>query len=131
MDRPSRLDVFKPIVVGGVHPNSVAEGEAFAGMMIDEWTEVLPSTQQITGVSFQYPDPVSRPPQSILLAVKPDDFPEWTMEAVEGSVLEALDLSKIRAVDPDSLNALGHYLPALYFAFNTGAPKVETVSIDF
>jgi hypothetical protein len=112
-------------------PIPVAEGEAFAGMMIDEWTEVLPSTQQITGVSFQYPDPVSRPPQSILLAVKPDDFPEWTMEAVEGSVLEALDLSKIRAVDPDSLNALGHYLPALYFAFNTGAPKVETVSIDF
>jgi hypothetical protein len=112
-------------------PTAVTVGASFAGMIIDEWTEVLPSPQQITGVSFQYPDPMSRPPQSILLAVKPDDFPEWTLEAVEGSVLEALDLAKIRAVDPDSLNALGHYLPALYFAFNTGAPKVETVSIDF
>lgn len=112
-------------------PTPVPAASSFAGMIIDEWTDVLPSTQQITGVSFQYPDPTSRPPQSILLAVKPDDFPEWTLEAVEGSVLEALDLAKIRAVDPDSLNALGHYLPALYFAFNTGAPKVETVSIDF
>jgi len=109
----------------------VAAGAPVAGLMIDEWTEVLPSSQQITGVSFQYTDPVARPPQSILLAVKPDDFPEWTMEAVEGSVLEALDLGKIRAVDPDSLGALGHYLPALYFAYNTGAPTIETVSTDF
>jgi hypothetical protein len=52
----------------------------------------------------------------------PSDFPEWTMEAVEGSVLEALDLAKIRAVDPDALGSLGHYLPTLFFAFNTGAP---------
>ena len=112
-------------------PAAIAAGASFAGLMIDEWTEVLPSSQQITGLSFQYNDPVGRPPQSILLAVRPDDFPEWTMEAVEGSVLEALDLAKIRAVDPDSLGALGHYLPALYFAYNTGAPQVETVSIDF
>ena len=112
-------------------PASLLPGAPLAGLMIDEWTEVVPSTQQITGVSFQYTDPVARPPHSILLAVKPDDFPEWTMEAVEGSVLEALDLAKIRAVDPDSLGALGHYLPALYFAYNTGGPLVETVSTDF
>jgi len=46
-------------------------------------------------------------------------------------VLEALDLAKIRAVDPDTLSALGHYLPALYFAYNAGGGKVETVSTDF
>jgi hypothetical protein len=112
-------------------PAPPVAGAGIAGLMIDEWTEVLPSVQQITAVSFQYADPGSRPPQSILLAVKPDDFPEWTMEAVEGSVLEALDLAKIRAVDPDSLNALGHYLPALYFAYNTGGPIRETVATDF
>ena len=112
-------------------PATVTAGSPIAGLMIDEWTDVVPSAAQITGVSFQYTDPIARPPQSILLAVKPDDFPEWTMEAVEGSILEALDLAKIRAVDPDALGALGHYLPALYFAFNAGAPLVETVSTDF
>ncbi len=112
-------------------PGVVTAGAPIAGLMIDQWTEVLPSRQQITGVSFQYPDPIARPPQSVLLAVKADDFPEWTMEAVEGSVLEALNLAKIRAVDLDSLGALGHYLPALYFAYNTGAPNIETVSVDF
>lgn len=112
-------------------PVPPAAGAAIAGLMIDEWSEVLPSPQQLTGVSFQYTDPIARPPQSILIAVQPDDFPEWTMEAVEGSVLETLDLAWIRAVDPDSLGALGHYLPALYFAYNTGGDKVETVSTDF
>jgi hypothetical protein len=113
---------FEPIAVTGAN---------IAGLMIDEWSEVLPSSQQITGVAFQYTDPIARSPQSVLLAVKPDDFPEWTLEAVEGSVLEALDLAKIRAVDPDTLGSLGHYLPALYFAYNTGAPKMETVAVDF
>ena len=112
-------------------PGVVTPGAPMAGLMLDEWTEVLPSRQQITGVAFQYTDPIARPPQCIPLVVKADDFPEWTMEAVEGSVLEALDLAKIRAVDPDSLGALGHYLPALYFAYNTGAPRIETVSVDF
>jgi hypothetical protein len=111
-------------------PAPIPAGTSFAGLMIDEWTEVLPSSQQITAVSFQYTDPVARPPQSILLAVKPDDFPEWTMEAVEGTILEALDLAKIRAVDPDSLGALGHYLPALYFAYNSGGGSVESISTD-
>ena len=103
-------------------PAAVTAGAPIAGLMIDEWTEVLPSSQQITGVSFQYTDPTAAP-QSILLAVKPDGFPEWTMEAVEGSVLEVLDLAKIREVYPDPLGALGHHLPALYFAFNTGVRK--------
>jgi len=112
-------------------PAPIPAGTTLAGLMIDEWTEVLPSSQQMTAVSFQYTDPSARPPQSILLAVKPNDFPEWTSEAVEGSILEALDLAKIRAVDPDTLGALGHYLPALYFAYNSGGTIVETVSTDF
>jgi hypothetical protein len=113
-------------------PTPYTAGAALAGLMVDEWVEVLPSANQITGISFHHDDPTARAPQAILLAVRPDDFPEWTMEAVEGSILEALDLAKLRAVDPDALGALGHYLPALYFAYNTGGGgKAETVSADF
>jgi hypothetical protein len=112
-------------------PRSYTAGAAVAGLMIDDWVEVLPAAQQITGVSFHHDDPVAQAPQAILLAVRPDDFPEWTLEALEGSVLEALDLAKLRAVDPDSLGALGHYLPALFFAYNAGGPNVDAVSTDF
>ena len=112
-------------------PTPYAAGQAVAGLVIDEWNEVLPAAQQTTGVSFQSDDSTVQPPQAILLAVRPDGFPEWTLESVEGSVLEALDLAKLRAVDPDALGALGHYLPALYFAYNTGSAQPDTVSTDF
>jgi hypothetical protein len=114
-----------------VAPQPAAPGTAAAGLMIDEWVEVLPAQEQITGVGFHADDPTARAPQTILLGVRPDDFPEWTAASVEGTILEALDLAKIRAVDPDALDALGHYLPALYFAYNAGGPQVETVSTDF
>ena len=112
-------------------PKPVAAGAGIAGLMLDDWVEVVPSAQQITGVTFHFDDPIARAPQAILLAVRPDDFVEWTFEAVEGSVLEALDLAKLRAVDPDALGALGHYLPALYFAYNTSGPHGDAISIDF
>jgi hypothetical protein len=43
-------------------------------------------------------------------------------------LLETLDLARIRAVDPDALGEIGHYLPALYFANNAAG---DTVSTDF
>jgi hypothetical protein len=112
-------------------PKPAAPAAGVAGLMLDDWVEVVPAAQQITGLSFHYDDPIARAPQAILIAVQPNDFAEWTFEAVEGSVLEALDLAKLRAVDPDALGALGHYLPALYFAYNAGAPQTEAVSVDF
>lgn len=112
-------------------PQPHASGAPVAGLAIDEWVDVLPSPQQVTGISFQLEDPTARAPQTILLAVPPDNFPEWTLESLEGTVLEALDLAKIRAVDPDALTNLGHYLPALYFAYNAGAAAPEAVSTDF
>jgi hypothetical protein len=112
-------------------PTPYSAGAAVTGLMIDDWVELLPSTTEVTGVAFHHDDPTARAPQAMLLAVRPDDFPEWTIEAVEGSVLEALDLAKLRAVDPDTLGALGHYLPALYFAYNSGGNNPETVSTDF
>jgi hypothetical protein len=112
-------------------PQTFKPGSELAGLVVDEWTEVLPSAQQVSGLTFQFDEPFARPPQTILVAVRPDDFPEWTSESVEGVVLEALELAKIRAVDPDALETVGHYLPALYFAQNVGHAQVDAVSIDF
>jgi hypothetical protein len=112
-------------------PGAPAPGAAIAGLTVDEWVEVIPSQQQITGISFHQDDPTARAPQTLLLAVRPDDFPEWTLDSLEGTVLEALDLAKLRAVDGDALSNLGHGLPALYFAYNAGGPQIDTISTDF
>jgi hypothetical protein len=102
--------------------------QPLAGLLIDEWVEVVPSAQETTGISFQYDQPNATPPQTILIAVPPElDLP-WTIWSLQQVLLETLDLARIRAVDPDALDEVGHYLPALYFACNTAG---HTVSTDF
>ena len=52
-----------------------------------------------------------RPPQTILIAVPPDLSVPWTVWSLQQVLLETLDLARIRAVDPDALDEVGHYLP--------------------
>ncbi len=99
-----------------------------AGLLIDEWVEVVPGAKETTGISFQYDQPNAAPPQTILVAVPPQVDLPWTVWSLQQVLLETLDLARIRAVDPDALDEVGHYLPALYFACNTSG---HTVSTDF
>ncbi|MGZ9257734.1 MAG: hypothetical protein ACXW50_25175, partial [Candidatus Binatia bacterium] len=99
-----------------------------AGLLIDEWVEVVPNPQETTAISFQYDQPNAAPPQTILLAVPPQVDLPWTVWSLQQVLLETLDLARIRAVDPDALDEVGHYLPALYFACNTAG---HAVSSDF
>jgi hypothetical protein len=102
--------------------------QPLAGLLVDEWVEVVPSAKETTGLSFQYDQPNAAPPQTILVAVPPQIDLPWTVWSLQQVLLETLDLARIRAVDPDALDEVGHYLPALYFAHNTAG---ETVSTDF
>ena len=99
-----------------------------AGLLIDEWVEVVPSTTEITGLAFQYDQPNAAPPQTILLAVPPEIGTPWTILSLQQVLLETLDLARIRAVDSEALDEVNHYLPALYFACNVAG---DTVSTDF
>ena len=85
------------------------------GLLLDEWTEVLPGTQETTGIAFHYDRPSSEPPQSWLLVVPPDPAAAWTFADVVDAVGETLDLARLRAVEPDDLDALpwARFLPAV------------------
>ena len=107
---------------------SVDVRRSLAGLLIDEWVEVVPSAKETTAISFQYDQPNTAPPQTILVAVPPQVDLPWTVWSLQQVLLETLDLARIRAVDPDALDEVGHYLPALYFACNTAG---HTVSTDF
>jgi len=102
--------------------------QPLAGLLIDEWVEVVPSPKETTGIALQYDQPNAPPPQTILLAVPPEVDLPWTVWSLQQVLLETLDLARIRAVDSDALDDVGHYLPALYFAVNTAG---DTVSTDF
>jgi len=107
---------------------AVDVSKPLAGLMIDEWVEVVPSASETTGIALQYDRPNFAPPQAILIAVPPDLEAPWTIWSLQQVLLETLDLARLRAVDPDASNEVGHYLPAMYFALNAAN---DTVSTDF
>ncbi len=100
--------------------------QPLAGLLIDEWVEVVPGATEITGLALQYDQPNAAPPQSILIAVPPELEQSWTTWSLQQVLLETLDLARVRAVDLSALDEVGHYLPALYFAFNTLGDAAST-----
>jgi hypothetical protein len=101
-------------------------GGDLRGLLVDEWTELVPRREETTGIAFQYDPPDASAPQAILLAVPPVVGAPWTVGGLNRVLLETLDLLRLRAVDPAALGDLGHYLPATYLAFNANADAVST-----
>lgn len=99
---------------------------ALVGLLIDEWVEVVPNATETTGIALQYDQPNAAPPQAILVAVPPETEVPWTVWSLQQVLMETLDLARIRAVDPDALGEVGHYLPAVYVAANTVGDAVST-----
>lgn len=102
---------------------------ALAGLTVDEWVEVVPAAEQTTAIAFDLDQPGARPPQMIALAVCPDDVEQWDSEALAATVVETLDLAKLRAVGARPLSAEGTtdlLLPAVFAAVNLSGDTVST-----
>ena len=109
-------------------PQALVVDQPLTGLLIDEWVEVVPSAQETTAIAFQFNPPDASAPQSVLLAVPPVLEQPWTVGTLHRVLVETLDLAKLRAVDAEALGETGHYLPALFFGFNTNN---EVASTDF
>jgi hypothetical protein len=97
------------------------------GLVIDEWTEMVPRATHTAGLAFRTDAPGAAPPQAILIAVPNDARPQWDLAGLESILLETLDLARLRIVGPHDLGPANHFLPATLLAFN---PAGDTVSTD-
>jgi len=89
-----------------------------AGLMIEEWDEMIPAREETTAIAYQFNQPNSEPPQVLLLAVPPamgEQDAVWNWEHLVSTVSESLDMAKVRAVDLDALKGVGQLLPAIFF----------------
>lgn len=114
-------------------PGSFDPSVAQAGLVADEWNEVIPNPVETTGISLHYDAPGTRAPQTILLAVPPDRRAvTWTLDQVLDTMHETLDLAKIRAVDPQRIWMVNGALPAIYVAANarSEAPTVNVFEAE-
>jgi hypothetical protein len=111
-----------------------------AGLVVDDWTETVPETRETTGVSFHFNRPNAVAPQALLVVVPPVLRGHWEWDDLVGGVNEALDLAKLRAIEPDAVTASGHFqvlpailseftaarLAAVHWAARSAAVKVKT-----
>jgi hypothetical protein len=83
-------------------------------MLIDEWSEVIPGTEETTGIAFHYDRPNCEAPQSWLLALPAVRDGAWSWDELLGAVNDALDSAKRRAIEPVQVDATayGSFLPA-------------------
>ena len=74
------------------------------GLLLDEWTEVIPATDRTTGISFNFARPDNEPPQAILLVTPAASSGAWQWDDLVGALNETLDLAKVRAVEPADID---------------------------
>lgn len=105
--------------------------QPLVGLVIDEWTELLPRVSETTGIAFNYDAPNAEPPQALLLAVSARSFNNngrWQWRELVGCVEQAFDLARLRAVGPDELRKtpLDIVLPATMMAESAAPVTVST-----
>src|SRR5262249_37178216 len=97
------LDATKPFGIVRDTLSIVAHGSyafragiAQRGLLLDEWTEEIPTAQENTGISFRFNQPNAVPPQTLLLAVTPEETGSWSWDALVGTLLDTLARAKRR-----------------------------------
>ncbi|MCA0454431.1 MAG: hypothetical protein LCI00_10690 [Chloroflexi bacterium] len=102
------------------YPLGFSKNAAQCGLLLDEWTEILPLTEETTGLTFHYDRPSTEPPQVMLLVTPPDHIGRWQWDDLVAALHETLNLAKQRAVEPAQLeansSALNRLLPATLMA---------------
>lgn len=104
--------------------------ELHCGLLLDEWTEIIPTEEETTGTAFHYDRPNSEPPQTMLLVTSPQFSENWQWQDLMDAIYETLDEAKIRAVEPEQIDKTGFasFLPATMACLTK---KTITMSADF
>lgn len=119
-------DTYKPaedkLSLVLLNQNQFASQSVQAGLVIDEWLEIIPGKEETSGIAFHYNQPDVTAPQSILLAVHPrtdgvdprtDDM--WTFDDLVHTIDDTIALAKNRIIEPDLVNQsiFNHLFPAV------------------
>lgn len=101
----------------------------FCGLLADEHTEVVPSREEDTGLTFHFDRPNNEPSQSWLLALPEDFRGGWEWSDLVACLHKALDLAQLRAIEPKTFEntAYSHLLPATV-ASHTSSPVIPQLN---
>jgi hypothetical protein len=85
------------------------------GLLLDEWTEVIPADVETTGIAFHYDRPSSEAPQTFLLALPTKLTGTWEWNDLVDALHHALDSARLRAIEPHHIDQTRYarFLPAV------------------
>ncbi len=114
LEFPENFVIDKDKLLYTAYFHSFDSDKKQCGLMVDEWTEVIPSSTETTGLSFQYDQPNTEPPQAMLLGLPSTFTGSWDWDDLVGTLHEALDLAKLRAIEPEHIEQTPYsqFLPA-------------------
>jgi hypothetical protein len=98
---------------------------AWRGLLLDQWTELVPGPTAETGLAFHYDSQNSEAPQVILMAMHSGQTNSWNLAELAAIVTETMDLALIRPVDSDRVG-LGQLVPPICLASNSTNRVVST-----
>jgi hypothetical protein len=107
-------------------PWKTAPTKHWAGFLLDEWSELIPSPVQQTSIAFHYPSPRAETPQAVLLAVPPVAATTWSTEVLVDIVRETFELTRMRLITPAALGNLSLLLPATSLSVNSAGDELST-----
>ncbi|GEM_PF-448858 len=114
LEYPSDFEIDKDKLLYTAYFQSFDVNNKQCGLLLDELTEVVPTQTETTGLSFQYDQPNAEPPQAMLLAMPSNFTGAWDWSDLVDSLHEALDLAKLRAIEPEHIEntIYAQFLPA-------------------
>jgi hypothetical protein len=97
------------------YPTTFNTSGMIAGLLLDEWTEVIPSRSEETGLAVHYDRPNSEAPQTLMLALPAEFTGDWDWRDLVDTVRETMDLARLRTIEPDQIDttAYARFLPAI------------------
>ncbi|MEO8588231.1 MAG: hypothetical protein ABI432_02595 [Flavobacteriales bacterium] len=117
--------LYTSAYAGGVFNPANAQ----CGLLLDEWTEVIPGEDESTNIAFNYDRPSNEAPQAWLLAVPASTGSHWNWDDLRQTIPDTIELARMRAVEPRAFDnsPIARFLPATIAAVTT---RRVTMGVD-
>lgn len=133
-NKPGTEELFSidedKLLFTGIYTEAFNPTRAQCGLLIDEWTEVIPSKNETPGLGFHFDQPNSEPPQTLLLATPSNVTGSWRWDDLVNTLHATLDMAKKRAVEPDHVDTTvySRFLPPVV-SLTSPLPLTATLNL--
>ncbi len=105
-------------------PLGLAPAAPLGGLLIDAWTETVPTDTRDTAMALRFNNASTRAPQVVLLGVSPDPSRPWTVDTLVAVLRDTMAFTRLRMQPSTLLSQAGH-TPLVLLGQRPGASKMS------